>query len=121
RVFDPDGTGRVIGPTEFQPEHYVVLVEWRLAAIEGLRGVELEDEGFEWARREYRESRQQYEAMIPRFAADPEASELFLPRTTGGVVLPTTCEGIVNQACVDLLTFIGIYLRQVVLQGANSS
>jgi hypothetical protein len=118
RVFDPGDNGRAIGPPTFTPEYYVALVEWQLAAIAGLRDGALDDDAFEWARTEYRTSRQEYEAMIPRIAANEEASDLFLKRTAVGVVLPPTFEEIVNQSCVDLLTLLGIYLRQLTTDGA---
>jgi hypothetical protein len=117
RVFDPRGEGRAIGPPEFTAEHFVALVEWQLAAIAGLRDGALDDEAYEWARTEYRTSRPEYDAMLPRIAADAEASDFFLSRTAAGILLPPTFEEIVNQSCVDLLTLLGIYLRQVTTNG----
>lgn len=35
---------------------------------------------------------------------------MFLRRSPGGVALPPTLAEMVNQACIDLLTLLGIYL-----------
>ncbi len=113
-VFDPKGEGRTIGSPElsFRPEHYVFIIESRLAALAGLRSqTTLDDGAFEWARTEYRVSRRDYAALVPRIAADPEAADAFLHRTQSGLVLAPTLDDIVNQSCVDLLTVLGIHLR----------
>jgi hypothetical protein len=113
KVFDPHSTDRTLGPPQiaFRPEHYVMLTEWRLTALDGLSSHRLDDAAFEWARGEYRASRQEYQQLIPRLAEDDEAASAFLPQSPAGVFLPPTDEEIVNQSCVDLLTTLGIYLN----------
>jgi hypothetical protein len=115
RVFDPDNTGRVLGPrgAGFVPEHYIFITQARVDAIRALRQGTLGGEAYTWARTEYLTSRREYEAeILSRIAADPEASRVFFTQTENGVVLPdTTLEHVMNHACVDLLTVLGIYLK----------
>jgi hypothetical protein len=117
RVFDPQQTGRVVGPrgAGFVPEHYIFITEARIRAIRALREGTLDDDAYIWARNEYLASRREYEQQIvPLIAADPDAAQLFFTQTEGGVVLPdTSAAQVMSQACVDLLTVLGIYLDSV--------
>jgi hypothetical protein len=113
-VFDPHGTKRAVGPPwlNFTAENFLLVTQARLEAVAALRHGDLADDAFEWARREYRESRVEYERLVPNLAADQEASQMFLRQSDGGVVLPPTFEEIFQQSCVDLQTLLGIYHRQ---------
>jgi hypothetical protein len=115
KVFDPLGVGRTLGPAgaAFVPEHYVFLTQARLAAVTALRQQTLDDAAYNWARQEYLTSRHEYQQeIVPRIAADPEAALVFFSGTSGGMLIPdTTFDRIVNGACVDLLTMLGIYLN----------
>jgi hypothetical protein len=111
-VFDPHQTERSVGPPwlNARPESFVLITKVRLAAVAALRNNELKNDAFQWARQEYLQSRQEYNALQPSLASDPEASKMFLTQTPAGIYLPPTFEEIVNHACVDLLTLLGIYL-----------
>jgi hypothetical protein len=115
RVFDPRDTGRALGPegVRFMPEHYIFITEARLRAIHALRRSSIDDEAFEWARREYLTSRREYAHEIaPKIAADPQAASVFFTRWKDSILLPdTTLDQVLSQACVDLLTVLGIYLN----------
>jgi hypothetical protein len=115
RVFDPDNTGRVLGPrgAGFVPEHYIFITQARVDAVRALRKGTLDDKAYAWARNEYLTSRREYEnQIVPRIAADPEAAKILFTKTDTGLLLPdTTIQQLMNQACVDLLTVLGIYLN----------
>lgn len=115
-VFDPHQENRSIGPPalNFRPEHFVLIVRDRLAAISGLREERVDEEIFHWARREYRVSRRDYEKIVLSIAHDPEAVDTFFRKTPGGVAVPDiTLDDVANNACRDLLTMIGLYLVEV--------
>ena len=122
RVFDPKGSGRAIGPAwlHFNAESFTLITEVRIQAIAALREGKLTAEDFEWAGREYRIGSREYDAHMPSLAADQEASDVFLKHTSSGVVLPTTFEEIANQACIELLTMLGIRLRRTQGGGLDS-
>lgn len=119
RVFDPHGSRRPVGPPWLNatPESFVFLVEARVRAITALRESQLEEQAFEWARTAYRESRTEYARLEPTLAADAEASEWFLHRSAAGIVLPTTIDEMVNDACIDLLTLLGIHQQRTTTDG----
>jgi hypothetical protein len=114
RVFNPTGGRSEVGVpgVRFRPEDYVLLIASRIAALARLRAPGFEDDAFIWARGAYLESRAEYAQLVPRIAADAEASDLFLRRTPDGVVLPPTAEETLNQACVDLITLLGLHGEQ---------
>ncbi len=124
-VFDPANQGRTVGPAAaaFTPEHYVWITEARISAVAALRDHQLDDDAYRWARGEYLTSRREYEQyVVDQIAADPEAARIFFTTTEGGVVLPdTTLEKVMNRACVDLLTVLGIYLKYRERQEHESS
>lgn len=111
RVFDPIGDRAEIGfpGFTFRPESYVFLIETRISALAGLRGQLFDDAAFLWAQRAYLENRVEYSALVPRIAEHTETAGVFLRQTDAGVVLPPTLEDIVNHACADLLTLLGIH------------
>jgi hypothetical protein len=114
RVFDPHGTGRTLGPpaAQFTVEGYTFLVQARLRAVSGLRHGTVQPRALEKAKAIYLDSRIDYaEKVVPQIASDPEAADAFLTRDPKtGIVFPPTWEEIANNACLDLVTALGIYL-----------
>jgi hypothetical protein len=114
RVFDPQQSGRTLGPpaARFTVEGYALLVQARLRALSALKHHTVKDETLEIPRAMYLDGRIEYaEKVVPQIAADPEVADAFLARDpTTGLLLPPTGEEVANNACLDLLTTLGIYL-----------
>lgn len=98
-VLDRGATGRPQGPegAELTAERYVGSVLARLEAIE--HWSKLPDEFFDRARNVYRVTRAEYQIDQPRFALDPRL---------GGLFEEPTAEDLVNSACLDLLSVVGL-------------
>lgn len=114
RAFDPTNSGRTVGRAQitFRPESYVSVIQWRLTALAALKDHDLDDDAFQWARHEYLVSRRDYQQhVVPALADNAEAADAFLRRTGSGIYVAPTFEEVVNQACVDLLTVLGIHIQ----------
>jgi len=100
KVMDPDRTGRPRGALmQVTPETYADAIEARMTAMRALP--ELPDDTFHWARYLWQMTRSGYAADQPRLAADPELGHL--------AEIPTL-DSVANNACVDLLTILGLVL-----------
>jgi hypothetical protein len=98
RVFDPQETGRVVGPegAQIRGETWIRNVE---ANIAGTRALEyMTDEQFQDVRLVHLHHLGMYTVEQPRFAADPEIGDRFEP---------ASLEVQANNACSQLLTVIG--------------
>jgi hypothetical protein len=97
------------------PDGYVFLTQARLTAVTWLRDKSVETSALTWARTEYVASRQEYEQLLPKLVeADPDRAALLRPAAGDGtILLPTTVDELFNNACIDLLTLLGIYLLGV--------
>jgi hypothetical protein len=114
RAFDPHNEGRTLGPpglVQFRPEHYIAIIEWRITALKAVQDHTIDDETLDWARSEYRISRREYAELVPKIAQHHELAKAFLKQTPTGITLPATLQETVDQACVDLLTLLGIRLQ----------
>jgi hypothetical protein len=111
RVLDPDGTGQPFGPVggQLNADRYVQLIQTRTQALAGLETIP--ESLFEWARFTYLIENQRYAADQARLAADPDLGTLFPPRDL---------DTIANQACVDLVTTLGLGLQAPPVQKSTS-
>lgn len=100
-LFDPRGEGRVVGPpaAPLTSETVVRLVEARMLAWRELEAISSDQ--LEIARITYNESLRDYQRDRRTLAEDPELGHWF-ERLTG--------EGVVNSACLDFLTVLGLGL-----------
>jgi hypothetical protein len=100
-LFDPHDEGRAMGPpaAALTPENLVRLIEARLLAWQKLDSVS--DEQFRIARLSYNTSLRDYQRDLPTLAEDAELGHLFDDLTVSGVI---------NRACLDLLTHLGLGL-----------
>jgi len=100
KVMDPHRTGRPRGVLmQVTPETYADAIEARMTAMRALP--DLPDDAFYWVRYLWQATRSGYAADQPRLAADPELGHL--------AEVPTL-ESVANNACVDLLTILGLVL-----------
>ena len=99
RVFDPHGEGWAVGPEEARTttEGVVRVTEARYTALNSLD--DLTDREYEDARLIYTFSRSGYARQYPTFAADPSKGRMFEDPTFNNVL---------NNACRDLLTILGM-------------
>jgi hypothetical protein len=111
RVLDPDGTGQPIGPVggQLNADRYVQLIQTRTQALARLETIP--ESLFEWARFTYLIQHQQYAVDQARLAADPDLGTLFQPRDL---------EVIANQACLDLVSLLGLGLQAPPAQESTS-
>jgi hypothetical protein len=98
-VFDPHEQGWTYGPEEAptSTENVVRLTEARFTALSVLE--RLTDQEYEDARLIYVASRAEYVRRQPSFAADPHGGQLFEEPTFNNIL---------NNACRDLLTILGM-------------
>jgi len=109
RVMDPKRTGKPRGPEGFQLD-VNAPVTWIRARLEAIQKLdEIDDELFEWARTVYRVQRLGYASVQPQLAADPDV---------GHLAEPSSLNEVVNQACSNLLTTLGLVLLS--LEGRES-
>ncbi len=100
-LFDPHDEKRTIGPfgAPLTSETVVRLIEARLLAWQEIESISSEQ--FEIARLTYNRSLTDYQRDQPTLAQDSELGHLFER---------PTAEGVINNACLNLLTVIGLGL-----------
>jgi hypothetical protein len=98
RIFDPEGRGREVGPTNarISPESWVRIIDARLTAIAEFSV--LDDQAFEDARLAHHRHLDDYIERQPEFACD---------REVGAIFEPVTVEHLLKNACIDTLTILG--------------
>jgi hypothetical protein len=97
-IFDPDRTGRTVGPPEasLTPEAWVRLMEARITAANRLDTIP--DDLFADTRLANARTLQAYIRGQPRLRGDPQVGELFEPVTN---------DFLFNNACMHTLTTLG--------------
>lgn len=100
-LFDPDDEGRSVGPSEspLTSETLPRLIEARTIAWAKIEA--FTPERLAAARNAYRESLMDYQNDRPTLAQDSELGHLFER---------LTLDGVINTACLDLLTVLGLGL-----------
>jgi hypothetical protein len=99
RVLDPDNIDRSVGPTEARvtPENWTRTIEARLTALQNLDAID--NSTFEDVRVIHNNTLAAYSHRQPDLARDPDIGKLFEP---------LTFEALANNACVELLTGLGM-------------
>jgi hypothetical protein len=120
--FDADGVrdafNAIVDPRWTRPplpttgDTIVFLTEARLTAIRWLKAKTVQLEALHLAGAEYRTTRRDYEENLLKWIkATPDLADAILERSTSGrLLLAQTTEQLLNTACLDLLTLLGIHL-----------
>jgi hypothetical protein len=103
-VFDPHGSGlaHTFGGIAAGPEEYAEIVEARWTALRALEQNKIPDSMFHWARYSNVVVRRQYSDRLQAMMGSAIPPE---------VTRETSMEGMLNSACKDLLTLLGVGLN----------
>ena len=110
-LFDPSGADAPRGPAgaRVTADGFVRLIAARRSAVDRLSS--FSDQDYAKARAVYIRSRHEYGRHANRFAADPEIGSLFGPSNLNEVV---------NHACLDLVSVLGLAAQPQVAQASGT-